>query len=67
MNEIIFIVKDSNEGGYQASGLKDSIYTEGDTMEALRANVREAVRCHFEDWKDKIIRLHVVRQEVFSA
>ena len=37
-------------------------------MEALRANVREAVDCYFEETAEapKIIRLHFVRDEVLA-
>lgn len=55
MQEIIFIVKESEEGGYLASGLNDSIFTDGDTLEELRQNVKEAVRCHFNDEDERII------------
>jgi Zn ribbon nucleic-acid-binding protein len=34
-------------------------------MEELRANIREAVHCHYEeDNLPKIIRLHLVKEEV---
>ncbi len=66
MQEIIFIVKESEEGGYIASGLNDSIFTDGDTLQELKNNVKEAVLCHFDDDTQKIIRLHMVREEVFS-
>lgn len=66
MEEIIFIVKESEEGSYIASGLNDSIITDGESIEDLKANVKEAVRCHFEDITNKLIRLHMVREEVFS-
>lgn len=49
MEEIIFVVKESEEGGFIASGLNDSIITDGETVEELRNNVKQAVRCHFED------------------
>lgn len=67
MEEIIFLVEESPEGGYIARGLGVSIYTQGDTMEALRSAVVDAVRCHYEDGKKRIIRLHIVREEVIAA
>ena len=67
MQEIIFIVKESEEGGYIASGLNDSIFTDGHTLQELKSNVKEAVLCHFEDESRKIIRLHMVREEVFAV
>ena len=47
--EIIFSVQKSLEGGYEASALGYSIFTQADTMDELKLNVREAVRCHFVD------------------
>ncbi len=49
MKEIIFAVKESEEGGYIASGLNYSIFTDGDTLEELKENIKEAVLCHFDD------------------
>jgi predicted RNase H-like HicB family nuclease len=67
-NEIIFEVTDADEGGYCARALGLSIFTEGDTMEQLRQNVREAVDCYFDETMEapRIIRLHFVRDEVMA-
>lgn len=69
MDEIIFLVEESPEGGYTAKGLGVSIYTQGDTLEDLKTSVKEAVQCHYEGEKNKpkMIRLHVVKDEVFAA
>ncbi|MGA2404438.1 MAG: 2-oxoisovalerate dehydrogenase [Syntrophobacteraceae bacterium] len=66
--EIIFIVEESIEGGFVAKALAHSIYTEADTLEDIRSMVRDAVQCHF-DKKDrpKLIRLHIVKDEVIAA
>jgi len=62
MNEIIFLVDEAPEGGYQARALGESIFTEADNLENLHAHVRDAVQCHFEqNQAPKIIRLHFVR------
>ncbi len=67
-NEIIFLVQESQEGGYEARALDHSIYTEADTLEELRSMVRNAVACHFDEGKSpKMIRLHFVRDEVIAA
>ena len=67
MNELIFLVEESPEGGYTARALGDSIFTEADTAEALHDNVRDAVCCHFEeDERPKIVRLHFVHEEVIA-
>lgn len=67
MIEIIFVVEESPEGGYEAKALGESIFTDGDTLEELKQNVREAVRCHFEADMPKVIRLHFVKEEVIAA
>lgn len=67
MNEIFFLVEEALEGGYTAKALGESIFTEAETMEGLRANIKEAVQCHFEaNALPKIIRLHLVKEEVLT-
>jgi predicted RNase H-like HicB family nuclease len=68
MTEIIFIVEDALEGGFTAKALGESIFTEAETIEELRLNVKEAVECHFnEDKMPKLIRLHMVKEEVIAV
>jgi hypothetical protein len=67
MEELIFLVEESPEGGYLAKGLGVSIFTEAETMEELREMVKDAVHCHFDDQKQRLIRLHIVREELFAA
>ena len=68
MEEIIFLVEESDEGGYTAKALGASIVTEADTLEELREAVKDAVHCHYEDASGpKMIRLHLVKDEVFAA
>jgi hypothetical protein len=67
-SEIIFLVADSPEGGYEARALGHSIYTEADSDDELRAAVRDAVACHFDEAeRPSVIRLHFVREEVLAA
>ncbi len=47
--EIIFVVEESPEGGYEARALGYSIFTEGESLEDLRKMVRDAVACHFDE------------------
>ena len=49
MNEIIFVVENSDEGGYTAKSLGHSIYTEAETLDELKENVKDAVKCHFDE------------------
>jgi hypothetical protein len=69
MEEVIFLVEESPEGGFTAKGLGVSIFTQADTLDELRTAVKDAVHCHFdvEDKRPKLIRLHVVKDEVFAA
>jgi hypothetical protein len=68
MNEIIFLIEEAVEGGFTARALGESIFTEADTLDALRQQVREAVNCHFDVGKaPKVIRLHFVRDEVLAG
>jgi predicted RNase H-like HicB family nuclease len=46
--ELIFEVRDAEEGGYCARALGHGIFTEAETWEELRANVLEAMLLHFE-------------------
>jgi dephospho-CoA kinase len=68
VSEIIFLVEDSLDGGYEARALGASIFTEAETLAALKEAVRDAVRCHFaEEDRPRVIRLHLVRDELISV
>lgn len=67
MLEIIFIVEESVEGGFEARALGESIFTEGETMDELKQNIKESIHCHFEEDIPKIVRLHYVKEEVFAT
>lgn len=67
-SEIIFSVLESPEGGYEARALGYAIYTQADSLEELKAMVQDAVRCHFDrDSRPRVIRLHLVRDEVITV
>jgi len=66
-NEIIFMVEESLEGGYEARALGYSIFTQAETYEELKTAVKDAIRCHFDkETMPRIIRLHQVKEEVLS-
>ena len=67
MTEIIFIVEESPEGGYEAKALGHSIFTEGESKEELKKNIKEAIHCHFETDAPKIIQLHYINEEAIGA
>jgi predicted RNase H-like HicB family nuclease len=61
-------VEESPDGGFTAKGLGVPIFTQGNSIEEIRNAVKDAVRCHFdEDGKRRIIRLHIVKEEIIAA
>jgi hypothetical protein len=68
MTELVFQVEEDPEGGLVARAVGASIFTEADTIEELRAGIRDAVLCHFDkpEERPKIVRLHFVRDEVIA-
>lgn len=67
MSEIIFEGReDEVDGGYTTAALGYGIHTQGNTLEELRAMVKDAVNCYFDEStpSPKIIRLHFVRDEI---
>ena len=67
-SEIIFVVEESPEGGYEAKALGESIFTEAETMDELRTMVQDAVRVHFDEHdRPQMIRLHLVHDEVIPV
>ena len=66
--EIVFTVTQESDGGYVAACLSHDIFTQGNTWEELRANVREAVSAYFFDQpKPAAVRLHLVRDELLAS
>ena len=67
-SEIIFLVEESPEGGYEAKALGESIYTQAESLDELKTMVQDAVRCHFEEQdRPRMIRLHHVHDEVLPV
>ena len=66
--EVIFVVEESNEGGYEARALNHSIFTEADELDSLKSNIIDAVKCHFDETNiPSVIRLHFVREELIAV
>jgi hypothetical protein len=67
--ELIFEVRDAEEGGYYARALGHGIFTEAETWQELRANVLEAVSVHFEGGQvhPKLVQLHYVKDELIPV
>ena len=67
--ELIFEVREAEEGGYIARALGHPIFTEAESWEALRGNVVEAATLHFEDAveRPRLIQLHFVKDELIAV
>ncbi len=68
MKEIVFEVTQEGDGRFTAEALGESIFTQADNWEELRANVREAVQAfYFDSVSPTSIRLRLVRDEVLAV
>jgi len=67
--ELIFEIRDAEEGGYYARALGHAIFTEAETWEELRQSVLEAVSLHFEDEdvRPRMVQLHYVKDELIPV
>ena len=66
-SEIIFLIEESTEGGYEAQALGHSIFTQAENFNQLKENIKDAVRCHFEkNDMPHMIRLHIVKDELVA-
>lgn len=59
VDELIFEVTQDDVGGFSAECLTQSIFTQGDSWEELRSNVREAVEAFYFDINKSSITLHL--------
>ena len=68
MSEVIFLVEEAPEGGWTARALTESIFTEAETIENLKKNIIDSVKCHFSgsEKAPSIIRLHYVKEETLA-
>jgi len=70
MSELIFEITQETDGGFIAECLTESIVTEADNWEQLRANVREVVQAFYFDAPQdapRAIRLRLLRDEVLAC
>ena len=68
VNEIIFTVTESLDGGYEAQAVGHSIFTQSDTYDDLAETLRDAVKCHFDEIQmPNLIRMHFVKSEVVAV
>jgi predicted RNase H-like HicB family nuclease len=67
VNEIVFEITQEADGGFCAECLTESIFTQGNSWDELRANVKEAVEAfYFDRQKPANVRLHLVRDEMLA-
>ena len=67
MNELVFQVTQEGDGGFVAECLSEDIFTQADTWDELRGNIREAVAAYYFDGSQPAtVRLHLVRDEILA-
>ena len=67
-SEITFEVTEAVGVGYDARALGYGIFTQGDSWDDLKAMVKDAVLCHFDDDSaPRVIKLHLVKQDVIAV
>jgi predicted RNase H-like HicB family nuclease len=66
MTELIFEIRDAEEGGYHAKALGKPIFTQAETWEELKNNIREALGAYFDsaETQPKLVGLHYVKDEL---
>jgi hypothetical protein len=68
MKELVIEVMQEADGGYTAEALGESIFTQADSWDELKANVREAVQAfYFDSAAPASVRLHLIRDEVLAV
>jgi predicted RNase H-like HicB family nuclease len=66
--EILFVIEPAAEGGWVGQAHGHSIHVQADTVEGLRAQVRDAVECHFDAAdRPRLVRLHFVHDELITV
>jgi len=62
--EIIFLIEESLDGGFEAKAVGYPIFTEGENEVEIRKNILEAVLCHFEESDlPSFINIRFLREE----
>lgn len=65
--KICFVAEEMPEGGFIARAVGADIHTQAVDLPELRAQVRDAVRCHFSDEQTpRTIYLRITREEVLT-
>ncbi|MBI3601855.1 MAG: 2-oxoisovalerate dehydrogenase [Candidatus Omnitrophica bacterium] len=66
--ELIFLVEEDPDGGFTAKAVGESIFTQAETLQELKQNIKDALLCHFDRKEDipAFIRLHIVHEETLT-
>jgi hypothetical protein len=68
MKEIVFEVAQEADGGFTAEAIGESIFTQAESWDELKANAIEAVQAfYFDSTPPATIRLRLVRDEVLAV
>ena len=67
MKEVIFLVKEAEEGGFYAEAVGFGIFAEGETIEELRENIKGGIDCFFnKEELPSFAHLHFVKDEILA-
>lgn len=67
VRELIFEVREADDGGYTARAIGESIFVEAEDRPTLESEIRDAVDCHDDAGsRPALVRLHFVRDEVLA-
>lgn len=63
-----FIVEEDPHGGYTARAVGENIFTQGEDVDDLKAMIRDAIECHFDEvaQRPERVRLRFVKDEIFA-
>ena len=68
MKELVFEVVQEGDGGFTAEAIGEGIFTQADSWDELKTNVREAVQAYFfASAPPASVRLRLVRDEVLAV
>lgn len=67
VHDLLFLVDEYPDGHCEAKAVAHPIITEADSLDELRAMVRDAVACHFDEAERPAnVRLRIVREEIIT-
>jgi len=54
-SEIIFLYEKSPEGGFEARAVGHDIFTQADSLDELKSEIADAIRCNFDDKSKRFV------------